>query len=70
MQGSILDNGMNIVAHNLLAMNAQRQYGLNATSKAKSAESVIRDTNMAKEMVSYSMANILEQVGQSMLCEG
>ncbi|MBQ8592349.1 MAG: hypothetical protein IJ485_06365 [Lachnospiraceae bacterium] len=29
---------MNIVAHNLLAMNAQRQFGINSKSKAKSME--------------------------------
>ncbi len=29
---------MNVVAHNLLAMNAQRQFGINAGSKAKSTE--------------------------------
>lgn len=29
---------MNIVAHNLSAMNAQRQFGINTRSKAKSAE--------------------------------
>ena len=29
---------MNIVAHNMLAMNAQRQFGINTKSRAKSAE--------------------------------
>ena len=29
---------MNIVAHNILAMNAQRMYGINTNSKKKSAE--------------------------------
>lgn len=33
------------------------------------AESQIRDTDMAKEMVGYSNANILQQAGQSMLAQ-
>lgn len=29
---------MNVIAHNIVAMNAQRQYGINAKSKSKNAE--------------------------------
>ena len=34
-----------------------------------SAESRIRDTDMAEEMVNYSKNNILAQAGQSMLAQ-
>lgn len=43
---------------------------LDTTSENTSAaESRIRDTDMAKEMVSYSINNILQQAGQSMLAQ-
>ena len=43
---------------------------LNTTSENTSAaESRIRDTDMAKEMVEYSKNNILMQAGQSMLAQ-
>ena len=43
---------------------------LDTTSEnTSSAESRIRDTDMAKEMVSYSKNNILMQAGQSMLAQ-
>ena len=43
---------------------------LNATSEnTSSAESRIRDTDMASEMVEYSKNNILQQAGQSMLAQ-
>ena len=43
---------------------------LNTTSENTSAaESRIRDTDMAKEMVNYSKNNILQQAGQSMLAQ-
>lgn len=43
---------------------------LNTTSEnTSSAESRIRDTDMAAEMVSYSKNNILQQAGQSMLSQ-
>ena len=43
---------------------------LNTTSENTSAaESRIRDTDMASEMVEYSKNNILQQVGQSMLAQ-
>ena len=43
---------------------------LDTTSENTSAaESRIRDTDMAKEMVNYSKNNILSQAGQSMLAQ-
>jgi flagellin len=43
---------------------------LNTTSEnTSSAESRIRDTDMADEMVAYSKNNILSQAGQSMLAQ-
>lgn len=39
----------------------------NAVENTTSAESIIRDTDMASEMVNYSKANILAQAGQSVL---
>ena len=43
---------------------------LNTTSEnTQSAESRIRDTDMASEMVEYSKNNILQQAGQSMLAQ-
>jgi flagellin len=43
---------------------------LNTTSEnTSSAESRIRDTDMADEMVTYSKNNILSQAGQSMLAQ-
>ena len=43
---------------------------LDTTSENTSAaESRIRDTDMAKEMVTYSKNNILQQAGQSMLAQ-
>jgi flagellin len=41
----------------------------NVTENTQSAESQIRDTDMAKEMVKYSNNNILAQAGQSMLAQ-
>lgn len=41
----------------------------NVVENTDAAESRIRDTDMAKEMVDYSKENILEQVGQSMLAQ-
>ena len=40
-----------------------------ASENTSSAESRIRDTDMAKEMVTYSKNNILQQAGQSMLAQ-
>lgn len=42
----------------------------NVVENTTSAESEIRDTDMAAEMVKYSNANILSQAGQSMLAQG
>ena len=41
----------------------------NVSENTSSAESRIRDTDMAKEMVNYSKNNILAQAGQSMLAQ-
>ncbi len=41
----------------------------NVSENTQSAESRIRDTDMAKEMVQYSKNNILAQAGQSMLAQ-
>jgi flagellin len=41
----------------------------NVVENTTSAESAIRDTDMATEMVTYSNANILAQAGQAMLAQ-
>ena len=41
----------------------------NITENTQSAESAIRDTDMATEMVKYSNGNILAQAGQAMLAQ-
>ena len=41
----------------------------NVAENTQSAESRIRDTDMASEMVEYSKNNILAQAGQSMLAQ-
>ena len=41
----------------------------NVVENTTSAESTIRDTDMATEMVKYSNTNILQQAGQSMLAQ-
>ena len=41
----------------------------NIVENTTAAESAIRDTDMATEMVKYSNANILSQAGQSMLAQ-
>ena len=41
----------------------------NVVENTTSAESRIRDTDMAEEMVTYSKNNILQQAGQSMLAQ-
>ena len=40
-----------------------------SSENLQSAESRIRDTDMAKEMTQYSKSNILMQAGQSMLAQ-
>ena len=41
----------------------------NVVENTTSAESAIRDTDMATEMVKYSNNNILSQAGQAMLAQ-
>ena len=41
----------------------------NVAENTQSAESRIRDVDMAEEMVEYSKNNILSQAGQSMLAQ-
>ena len=41
----------------------------NVVENTTAAESTIRDTDMAEEMVRYSNQNILQQAGQSMLAQ-
>ena len=41
----------------------------NVVENTTEAESTIRDTDMAEEMVKYSNTNILQQAGQSMLAQ-
>lgn len=41
----------------------------NTIENTTAAESRIRDTDMAKEMVKFSIQNILDQIGQSMLAQ-
>ena len=41
----------------------------NIVENTTAAESAIRDTDMAEEMVAYSNNNVLQQVGQSMLAQ-
>ena len=41
----------------------------NTIENTQHAESVIRDTDMAEEMVKFSKENILEQAGQAMLAQ-
>lgn len=42
---------------------------MNTEENTQAAESLIRDTDMAEEMVRYSNNNILAQAGQSMLAQ-
>ena len=41
----------------------------NTAENTQAAESRIRDTDMAEEMVTYSSANIIAQASQSMLAQ-
>ncbi len=41
----------------------------NTAENVQRSESIIRDTDMAEEMVDYSKHNILQQVGQSMMAQ-
>ena len=42
---------------------------MNIEENTQSAESIIRDTNMAEEMQKYSSSNIIAQAGQTMLAQ-
>ena len=42
---------------------------MNIVENTQAAESQIRDTDMAREMVQYSLSNILAQAGQSMMTQ-
>jgi flagellin-like hook-associated protein FlgL len=46
-----------------------QNYVSNTAENMQKAESVLRDTDMAKEMVKYSKMNILEQASQSMIVQ-
>ena len=77
------DNAVNVIAEAIQKVSTQRsalgavQNRLEHTIKnldniaenTTSAESAIRDTDMATEMVKYSNVNILAQAGQSMLAQ-
>ena len=61
-QRSALGAVQNILEHTIKNLD-------NIVENTQSAESAIRDTDMATEMVKYSNANILSQAGQSMLAQ-
>lgn len=77
------ENAIGEVANALDAISAQRSlFGAyqnrlehaganvgNAEENTAAAESLIRDTDMASEMVNYSKEQILQQVGQSLLVQ-
>ena len=58
---------------NLGALQNRLEHTINnldtTSENTSSAESRIRDTDMAEEMVQYSKNNILSQAGQSMLAQ-
>ncbi len=76
-------NAINAIADALQAVNAQRsafgayqnrlehaaKINANTSENTQAAESVIRDTDMAAEMVQYSNQQILQQAGESMLSQ-
>lgn len=73
---SILDNAMDQVSKMRSYFGASQNrlehaYAANKNTEENTtaAESRIRDTDMAKEMVGFSKNNILAQVGQSMLAQ-
>ena len=61
-QRSALGAIQNRLEHTITNLN-------NVVENTTSAESLIRDTDMASEMVRYSNNNILAQAGQSMLAQ-
>ncbi len=44
-------------------------YNLNTSENTQAAESRIRDTDMADEMIQYSLQSVLQQAGQAMLAQ-
>lgn len=62
MQRSLLGAYQNRLEHAVKNLD-------NVTENTQAAESAIRDTDMAKEIVNYSNKNILLQAGQSMLAQ-
>jgi len=73
---TVIDNAIKLVSEERSRMGAYQnrlEYttnNLNTTSEnLEAAESRIRDTDMAKEMMSYTKFNILNQAAQSMLAQ-
>jgi flagellin len=73
---SIIGSAINIVSKQRSALGAVQnrlEHTIknldNIVENTTSAESQIRDTDMASEMVQYSKNNILQQAGQSMLAQ-
>ncbi len=67
---------MSIVSYNRSVLGAEQnrlehahKINLNTHENTSSAESLIRDTDMADEMVRFSKESILQQAGQSMLAQ-
>ena len=50
-------------------LNSAYSNNCNTSENLQSAESLLRDTDIAKEMVSYGKHSIIEQAGQSMLAQ-
>ena len=72
----ILDRAREIVSSERSMIGAQQNrlehmmnINANTSENLTHAESVIRDTDMAEEMVSFMKHNVLEQAGQSMLAQ-
>ena len=72
----VIADALNMVSRQRSALGAvQNRLGHtiknldNVVENTTSAESAIRDTDMAEEMVKYSNSNILQQAGQSMLAQ-
>ncbi len=55
--------------HSFFSVLSYLSIGALSYGYTTSAESAIRDTDMAEEMVKYSKSNILAQAGQSMLAQ-
>lgn len=72
----IIDRAREIVSSERSMIGAQQNrlehmmnINANTSENLTHAESVIRDTDMAEEMVSFMKHNVLEQAGQSMLAQ-